>query len=748
MKRFGTWALWWLLGGIGLAQAIPHLAYIYPPGGRPGATINVVLGGQYFSSTTNFFVVLDADYARQAILSYDRQLKPEEQQAFKEELSRFQEKRKKGEMLTPDEKMRAETIKQKLTQFGRRPANPALGEFMTVQLTLPAWIPPGDHEIRVQTPAGLSNPVKYCVALLPEITKPDWKAVPKERGSTDPTAPPPAEITVKLPVTLDGQIAPAGVDRYHFWAQQGQQLVIIAEARRLMPYLADAVPGWFEATLTLLDPKGREVASAERYRFRPDPVIHFQVPHDGSYTVEVRDSLYRGREDFIYRLTLGELPFVTSVFPLGGKLGEKSQLTVNGWNLPEKSLAQQNKEIGLHFLTGKFANAVPFSVDDLPEQSTRKGIRTPATAQAVTLPVILNGCLSQPGEHAVFKFEGRAGQNIVAEVLARRLDSPLDSSLRLTDANGQQLAFNDDYEDKGTGLNTHHADSYLTATLPAQGVYYIHLTDTVGQGGPDFAYRLRLSEPRPDFELRVVPSSLNLRTGLSGPLTVLALRRDGFTNAINLELKSAPEGFSLSGARIPAGQDKLQFTLKAPPEPTDKPVALSIEGSALVSGKRVVREAVPAEDMMQAFIYRHLVPSKYLLASVNGPSRWLMRDSFKILSPMPAVFSGHGNVRVRISLPAPAFLERFTLELNNPAEGISLEKVVPVSGGVELVFAPNGQKLKPGAEGSLICGILRKPPETAGKTNNAAGSRRPEALATLPAISYKITDAALKPDHK
>ena len=72
--------------------------------------------------------------------------------------------------------------------------------------------------------------------------------------------------------------------------------------------------------------------------FRPDPVIHFEVPHDGTYTVEVRDSLYRGREDFVYRLTLGELPFVTGIFPLGGKVGEKTSVALTGWNLPEKKL--------------------------------------------------------------------------------------------------------------------------------------------------------------------------------------------------------------------------------------------------------------------------------------------------------------------------------------------------------------------------------------------------------------------------
>ena len=96
-----------------------------------------------------------------------------------------------------------------------------------------------------------------------------------------------------------------------------------------------------------------------------------------------------------------------------------------------------------------------------------------------------------PGDWDVFRFEGHAGDAIVAEVYARRLDSPLDSVLKLTDADGKQLAFNDDHEDKGAGLDTHYADSYLTATLPADGAYYIHLGDAQHQGGPE--YRLPLA---------------------------------------------------------------------------------------------------------------------------------------------------------------------------------------------------------------------------------------------------------------
>jgi hypothetical protein len=730
-----------LLAGANLfAQQPPHIAYVYPAGGRQGSTFTAVIGGQFFFSTTNFSVFVDGGCATAKVITYDRPLKQDEQNAFKEELNKFQEKRKSGGRLTEAERARAEFIKQRLTRFGRRPANPAISEFMTVQLTLATNAAPGDHEIRVRTPGGLSNPMKFCVGTLPETTKPDWKAVPKERASTAPNLPPPVEATVKLPAVINGQIAPAGVDRYRFYAERGQQIIIAVDARRLIPYLADAVPGWFEATLTLLDSKGKEVASAERYRFHPDPVLHFETPHDGTYTVEVRDSLYRGREDFIYRLTIGELPFVTGIFPLGGKAGEKTTVALTGWNLPGKHITVDNAaaEPGVLSLQENFFNPVPFAVDDLPEISTDGKNHSGETAQAVTLPVVINGHVSQPNEAEVFKFAGKAGQQIVAEVLARRLDSPLDSFLRLTDSTGQQLAFNDDFEDKGAGLDTHHADSYLTATLPADGTYFIHLTDTQGQGGPEFAYRLRISGPQPDFTLRIVPSSLSLRAGMSAPVTVFALRRDGFTNAIDLSLKNAPAGFSLSGAKIAAGEDKTKFTLKAPAQPTEKPVAISIEGRALIGGQTVTRTAAPAEDMMQAFIYRHLVPSKELAVSVIGQPRLALRDSFKITSPTPVKFSPGGTARVKVTAPPGNFSERFVLELENAPEGITLTNVAPTAGGLELTFACDTDKVKPGATGNLICSVMPKNLAVKNPQKKSGNQAKRAAAATLPAIPFTI----------
>jgi len=294
------------------------------------------------------------------------------------------------------------------------------------------------------------------------------------------------------------------------------------------------------------------------------------------------------------------------------------------------------------------SDPLPFVVDTLPESLEKEANNELKNAQKVTLPVIVNGRIDPPGDWDILSFTARAGSQIVAEVNARRLDSPLDSVLKLTDAQGRQLAFNDDHEDKGAGLYTHFADSLLTATAPADGTYYLHLGDIQQKGGVEYAYRLRLSPPRPDFDLRVVPSVLNVPPGGTARVTVYALRKDGFSGDITLALKDAPKGYILKGDRVVANQDKAEVTLTVPPTPPAEPLSLVVEGRATVGGQQIVRQAVPAEDMMQAFAYRHLVAAKDLKVAVI--KRGGAPASAKVLGSQPVKAPAGGASRSRVEM--------------------------------------------------------------------------------------------------
>ena len=242
------------------------------------------------------------------------------------------------------------------------------------------------------------------------------------------------------------------------------------------------------------------------------------------------------------------------------------------------------------------------------------------SAQQVRPPLIVNGRIDRPGDWDVFRFYCRAGGMIFTEVKARRLNSPVDSILKLTDAQGRQIEVNDDHKDEAEGLTTHHADSRLRVTIPADGFYYLHLGDTQSKGGTAYGYRLHVNAQRPDFELRVVPPSINARAGTSVPIMVHALRRDGFSDAIALSLVDAPPGFVLSDGWVPAGEENVQLMLTVPPAPTEEPISLRMAGRAMITGREIRRPAIPAEDMEQAFSYHHLIPAEDLLVSVTGPA--------------------------------------------------------------------------------------------------------------------------------
>ena len=685
-------------------QRLPHIGYVYPAGGRQGTTFEVTIGGQYLNHATNVFV--SGGGVRAVILEQERQLTPQEQMDLKEQLSKLQEMRRMGTRLGPEDLKQLEEIKRKLVRFGRKLTNPALSEFVTIQVTLAPNSPPGEREIRLSTERGLSNPLTFCVGQLPEFTKDDWKNVPQSRDNLEPRLnPTPPPIRVTLPATLNGQIPPGGVDQYRFSARHGQQVIAVASARSLIPYLADAVPGWFQVTMALSDANGHELDYADHYRFQPDPVLYCVIPKDGEYLVEIRDSLYRGREDFVYRVTLGELPFITGIFPLGVQTGQTATVTLRGGNLPVTRLAfdATNKPPGTYPVVVKtpewVSNVMPFVVDEFPDCPEKEPNNTPETAQLVTLPSIINGHIDPAGDWDVFRLDGQAGQQIVAEVQARRLNSPLDSVLKLTDAAGNQIAFNDDFEDKGAGLTTHHADSYLSATLPAKGTYYLALGDAQHKGGPDYAYRLRLSAPRPDFELRVVPASLNARPGSSAPVTVYALRRDGFTNPITIALRNAPTGFRLSGTSEITTQEQITLSLNVPAAPLPAPLPLSFEGRARLQGQTLVHSAVPAEDMMQAFLYRHLVPVKEMQVAVTVPPP--PRPIPRILSatPVEIPLGGTGLVRIRFPIGTPA--GKIQLELTEAPDGVTLQSFGPGRDWMELVLRSDAQKVKAGQKGRV-----------------------------------------------
>src|ERR1043166_5601699 len=318
-----------------------------------------------------------------------------------------------------------------------------------VALTISPDAALGEREFRFITRGGASNRARFIVGSLPELTENEPNSIPSE-----------AQRIESLPVVLNGQIQQQDRDCFRFHANKGEKLVIAAQARVLIPYIADAVPGWFDAVLTLRDANGRKLAADDDFEFSPDPVIFFTVPADGDYIVEIADIIHRGRGDFVYRLTVGAVPYLTHIFPLGGRCGEEVQLKLSGVNLPNDtvkiSLSSATLRKWIHVNRESLeSNPLPLAVGNLPGFTETEPNNAFTNANAVQTPVAINGRIQQAGDSDWFSFPAKAGDKLVMEVLARRLNSPLDSVLTLFNASGRELAENDDNVDPAESLVTH-----------------------------------------------------------------------------------------------------------------------------------------------------------------------------------------------------------------------------------------------------------------------------------------------------
>jgi hypothetical protein len=770
----------------------PHIGYLYPAGGQQGTVIQITAGGQYLNGPQDVYI--SGEGVKGSIVKYIRPLRNiqrEQRQLIQTKLkevrdmrldelpgSRSRSSKERSAKKVVEKPAPAEKEKDAKTEEVKMPDHPLLydmenknlrelahissilffprsklqtnrqlAEMVLIEIKIDPDAEPGTRELRLSTKTGLTNPMVFQVGTLPEKRELE----PNNRQAYQ--VPPnmarvrnlPKERALELPVLLNGQIIPGDVDRFRFRATRKQQLVIEVQARSLIPYLADAVPGWFQATLALYDARGREVAFADDYRFNPDPVLFYKIPENGEYELEIRDSIYRGREDFVYRIAVSEQPFITQTFPLGGRADVETVASIDGWNLAGTELPLDTRRGGNNIRKTAYydekclSNSVTYAVDTLPECDENESNNTPEQAQLIELPKIINGRISESGDVDMFRFNGRSGDKIVAEVYGRRLNSPLDSLLRLTDSSGNVLEWNDDHVLKDShlhkdvmGLITHHADSYLLAQLPKDGRYYVQLSDTQNHGSGAHGYRLRIARAQGNFALRVTPSSIGLRAGTTTAIWVHALRKDGFDGDIDVILKDAPAGFELSGGRIPAGRDRVRVTLTVPFKTPAKPVTLQLKGRAVIGGQTIERLAVAADDVMQAFLYRHLVPAQEFLVNIQK-TKWAP-PPVELAGNSPVRIPAGGSAQVRIKAAKRGNFKGVQLQLNEPPEGLTLYDVTVVPNG--LTFQLKAEKDAIHVADNLIVEAFRE--YAVKKDGIPTRQKRRNSMGIFPAIPIEI----------
>lgn len=290
-----------------------NIGFVYPAGAQRGTSVEITVGGQNLSRATG--IIISGEGVS-------------------------------GELIpTPKSQQKKKRSKKNIGEED----NLQLADQVRFRVSIAEDAPLGIRDLRLVMPDGTSNRLYFEIGQLPDIL---------EDSSAELSA-----TATSLPVTFNGQVMRSDVDRFRFKASKGEQLVISVKGRIFVPYMADAVPGWFQPVLRLFGPDGKECAYSDDYTFHVDPVIFYKVPESGDYEIEIKDGLYRGREDFVYRIDVGELPFITGISPLGGPVGKKTKVQLRGYNLKKKVLTVKPSHEGVLMLssTGSLNSNAPRS---------------------------------------------------------------------------------------------------------------------------------------------------------------------------------------------------------------------------------------------------------------------------------------------------------------------------------------------------------------------------------------------------
>lgn len=553
-----------------------------------------------------------------------------------------------------------------------------------VSITAAGGMRLGRHGLRLRTPLGTTSFMPLWVGEDPEASEVE----PNDETAHATPVPSPVTVNAWLGVLDD-------VDVYRVALHAGVDLV----AKMTAAPLGSSV----DSVITILSATGRTLATSDDFGLSRDALAVYRPAADGDVFIRVHDNNPSGGRHH-YRLTIGAMPVLTSVFPLGTSAKSPSSLAVDGVNLKGVAIGRlgppvperpERATVAIAGLDREPVTRLEVAVGDTPEASEQESNDTLEAAQALKWPVTVNGRIASAGrtDSDVFRLNLTKGQTVVARVAAQRLGSTLDSVLEFLDAKGDPvprarlravwettidlrnrgsldpglrlLAWDElgrgDYvyvdrelirvrelpkgpdEDvsfinfrgrrvayeettpEGHALlrpvykvevhppeadlapnglpvfDLHYRnddggplmgkDSQLTFTAPATGIYYLRLTDARNTASPSHAYRLTIAPPKPDFELFVTPTNPNVPRGGRVPVTVFALRHDGFSGPIEVAVRDLPTGLSATRGRILSGEPSVTLALSADAGAADLVAPLSVIGRATSNGRPIERVA-------------------------------------------------------------------------------------------------------------------------------------------------------------
>lgn len=422
----------------------------------------------------------------------------------------------------------------------------------------------GEYFFRVVTNSGISDMRLFFVTPFPLQSE-------AEEDKENPVKP----QTVPVNVSLYG--ATKGQDQDHFEVemQKGQRLAVEVVGIRFSTQQA------YDPHLSILKPDGSVLAELDDCSFTlQDPAMSVIIPEDGKYRVVIRESTNNGEAGgesaCRYLLHIGNYPRPLMAYPLGGPAGAELTVQMLGDaagafeqkftlpGVPDKIHPAVAEKEGLLApqANALWVSAFPNVLEVEPNNQWDK-----ATPTALPLPVAFNGIISEKEDNDWFKFTAKKDETFDFQVIARSVQSPLDSILTIANSTGAEIAANDD-----GGA----PDSAITWKAPADGDYFVSVRDQLKRGGPLFVYRLEMSAPRARLQAylpEIVLNNNQARRDVPVPKgnrygALVRIKRVNVAGAVAFDTVGLPAGVTATFANMDKELDTIAMVFEATPDAT------------------------------------------------------------------------------------------------------------------------------------------------------------------------------------
>ncbi len=408
--------------------------------------------------------------------------------------------------------------------------------------------------VRLVNKEGASKPMVFVVGTLPEA----METVDK-KGNENNNSNATAQQLKALPLTINGRLGKSeDIDIYRLPLKKGQTLIASLESYGLRSPL--------DPYLHLYDSGGSQIALGNDNGINLDPLLAYQIPRDGDYTVAVMayahppssNIRFTGKNSAVYRLTLTTGPWLSHALPLAVKRAGKTALQLFGYNLPDGKPHLPLEYSHPDTSPDRAAIRHPAFPNHLEWPVTPADPVALAKAKQISVPLAFSGQLSKPGDSDHFPLVAKKGQALDIQVASRRFGFPLDPVLTIKDSEGKVLKRVDD------GNVKTDRDARLSWSPPKDGNYTLEVSDLFRKGGERWRYLLTVEKTKPSFSATVEKPSYLVEAGKSVEVKINIKRLNGHKTALKVSAADLPPGVSLvPPKKIPEKTADVTVTIKA-----------------------------------------------------------------------------------------------------------------------------------------------------------------------------------------